>query len=200
MPEDIHNGSAGYFVRSLYFDTVFDNDLYDKIDGLANRRKIRLRIYPPDYNNVKLELKAKSGEFQRKRSVSLTRAEAEEIISGRLGVLMANGSALAREMYVIMNAEVYRPKCMVEYRRRAFVIDTNDIRVTFDANISANESVTGFFEVYPYLYPVTYTDSVTLEVKYNDFMFRYISDLLRDCGCVQVSSGKYYFARKIGHP
>ena len=32
-------------VRSLYFDSLEDSDYYDKLDGVMNRKKIRLRIY-----------------------------------------------------------------------------------------------------------------------------------------------------------
>ena len=40
LHEDVHNGVNGYRVRSLYFDTIFDDDFYNKIDGLQVRRKI----------------------------------------------------------------------------------------------------------------------------------------------------------------
>ena len=43
MHGDVHNGSQGYVIRSLYFDTPDDQDFHDKIDGLELRRKIRLR-------------------------------------------------------------------------------------------------------------------------------------------------------------
>lgn len=45
--EDKHNGAGGYRIRSLYFDTLDDNDYRDKLDGMELRRKIRLRNYDP---------------------------------------------------------------------------------------------------------------------------------------------------------
>ena len=36
---DEHNGDRGYVLRSLYFDTLKDDDFYDKIDGLEVRKK-----------------------------------------------------------------------------------------------------------------------------------------------------------------
>lgn len=36
MLQDEHNGSCGYMIRSLYFDTVDDNDYNDKIEGDLN--------------------------------------------------------------------------------------------------------------------------------------------------------------------
>ena len=44
VPTDPMSGSAGYMVRSLYFDTLYDNDYYDKQNGLESRKKVRLRI------------------------------------------------------------------------------------------------------------------------------------------------------------
>ena len=43
MIEDKHNGSNGYFIRSLYFDTYAETDYYQKVNGIENRKKIRLR-------------------------------------------------------------------------------------------------------------------------------------------------------------
>ena len=47
MHADAHNGTQGYKIRSLYFDTPDDQDFTDKVDGLELRRKIRLRTYSP---------------------------------------------------------------------------------------------------------------------------------------------------------
>ena len=45
---DPYNGNEAYLVRSLYFDTIYNRDYWQKMDGLSNRRKIRLRVYSPD--------------------------------------------------------------------------------------------------------------------------------------------------------
>ena len=37
-----------YHIRSLYFDTIFDDAYYDKLDGVQNRNKYRIRIYMQD--------------------------------------------------------------------------------------------------------------------------------------------------------
>ena len=43
-----------YHIRSLYFDTVYDNALYDKLDGVQNRDKYRIRIYNLSDKVIKL--------------------------------------------------------------------------------------------------------------------------------------------------
>ena len=34
-----------YHIRSLYFDTIYNDALLDKLDGVKNRDKYRIRIY-----------------------------------------------------------------------------------------------------------------------------------------------------------
>ena len=82
VPGDPHNGSHGYPVRSLYFDTLHDRDFAEKLFGTDPRRKVRLRVYDPTADFALLELKQKQGENQRKRSLPLTRAEARRLIEG----------------------------------------------------------------------------------------------------------------------
>ena len=38
---DIDRSYDGYMIRSLYFDSVNDNDYYDKLGGELSRKKIR---------------------------------------------------------------------------------------------------------------------------------------------------------------
>ena len=43
MIQDPHNGTHGYVIRSLYYDTVYDRDYFEKAAGTELRRKMRLR-------------------------------------------------------------------------------------------------------------------------------------------------------------
>ena len=46
-----------YHIRSLYFDTIFNDALFDKLDGVQNRNKYRIRIYNLKDKLIKLECK-----------------------------------------------------------------------------------------------------------------------------------------------
>src|SRR5574344_2066285 len=70
----------GYMVRSLYFDSVDDIDLNEKLIGTINRKKIRLRIYDPNMDYVKLEIKNKFDVHQLKESIIINKRVAEELI------------------------------------------------------------------------------------------------------------------------
>ncbi len=198
LEEDAHARQGGYLVRSLYFDTPDDTDFREKSDGIGERRKIRLRIYDPGDKNAKLELKEKTGDFQRKRSLTVSREEAEQMMEGNYTSLLLREDAFAQDMYLTMQEKAYRPRCVVEYDRSAWLVRENDIRITLDANIRATESHLDLFSRNLLTYPVSERGITTLEVKFNHFLLSYVRDLLALHGQPQVSASKYCMARSIG--
>lgn len=158
LGNDPHNTPQGYLVRSLYFDSLYDSDFEDKLSGCDCRKKIRLRVYDPSSETVKLELKEKEGNAQRKRSLSLGRAEAQQMILGDFTGLMRRSEPLAHWLYTYMTLHCYRPKCIVEYRRLAYLEQVNDIRITFDSQLRATEAGGDFFASDLMLYPVALDD------------------------------------------
>lgn len=79
-PAQPHNGSEGYPLRSLYFDTEYDGDFFDKESGIEVRKKLRLRLYDPTGDFAVLEMKQKQGEQQHKRFLRLIREDAQRLI------------------------------------------------------------------------------------------------------------------------
>ena len=164
---DSHNGPDGYQVRSLYFDSLSNRDFQEKEDGLELRRKFRLRVYSPDADFALFEMKQKQGPYQRKRSLRLSRREAQALIEGDYSVLLNSGSEFGQECYSIMEMWAYRPKTVVEYDRFAFIAPENSIRITFDSGIRANEVNFNIFDRNLVLNSVMSPFAVVLEVKYN---------------------------------
>lgn len=199
MP-DPYSQNGSYMVRSLYFDTVDDRDFFDKLTEQNLRHKIRLRVYSPGDRSAKLEMKQKSGVYQRKRSLTISREDALSLIDGQFGVLLNYPEAFAAELYCLMNTECYRPKSIVEYQRRAFMARENNIRLTFDSGISATESSFDLFSPNLPLYPVFDLDKVTFEVKYDGFMLSYIKEIISSVDRRSLSSSKYCLSRSVGYP
>lgn len=195
MRLDEHSDIGGYRVRSLYFDSIYDNDYFDKVDGLELRKKIRLRIYSPDQENVKLELKQKQGSAQQKKSLVIPRSLAEEMIVGRYTGLMDIDSELARHFYLLMTEGCYSPKCIVEYHRVAFAEDSNDIRITLDSEIGTNFICGDFFKSGLPLIPVR--NEPVLEVKYNGFLLSSIKQVLDYTDASETAVSKYAMCRQI---
>lgn len=194
--QDIHNGTHGYSIRSLYFDTVYDKDYFEKQAGVETRKKIRLRIYDTSSAVAMLEMKQKQGANQLKRSLRITRSDAESLISGHYHVLLKYKEPFAAECYGLMEVQCYRPKTIVEYNRKAFVAKENKIRITFDNTIVSTESSFDLFSERLNMNPVLSLYDVILEVKYNGFLLGYIKDMLASIDKSELSVSKYVLARQ----
>ncbi len=196
MMKDAHNGSRGYRIRSLYFDTLDDSDFYDKIEGIELRRKLRLRIYSPESDFAMLEMKQKEGSYQRKRSLRVSREDAQKLIKGEFSALLHYEDPFAAECFGLFSARGYRAKAIVEYRRRAYIARENKIRVTFDSEITAAESCLDLFSPQLSLNPAMEPFNSVLEVKYNGFLLSYIKELLAMADRSELSVSKYCLARQ----
>ncbi len=195
MKADRNGGEDGYTVRPLYFDSIFDDDYFDKINGLESRKKIRLRIYREDQNEVKLEIKQKQGSAQKKESLLISKALAKEMIRGRCGGLMELDSELAVRLYQLLERGLYRPKCIVEYRRIAFAEDCNNIRITLDSGIRASCFFENFFKRSPGFLPVR--EQPVLEVKYDRFLLSSVKQILDFADVPELAVSKYAMARQL---
>ena len=198
MLQDAHNGALGYSIRSLYFDTLNEGDYQDKLDGLELRRKLRLRIYDPAADFAMLEMKQKQGSYQKKRSLRISRQDAVALAGGAYHCLLRYPDPFASECYGLMHLRCYRPKTIVEYRRRAYIARENKIRVTFDHEIRATEASFDLFSPRLNLYPVLDPFQVVLEVKYNGFLLSYLKNLVSGANRSELSVSKYCLARSAG--
>lgn len=187
----------GYSIRSLYFDTLDDQDFWDKIEGIELRRKIRLRIYSPADTVSKLEMKQKQGPYQKKRSLAISRADALALCAGDYSPLLRYSDPFAAECYGLMHNRCYRPRTIVEYRRQAFIARENNIRLTFDSDIRATEASMALFAEDLALTPVLDPFSMVLEVKFNGFLLSYIKNLLDTVHRPELSVSKYCLARRF---
>lgn len=194
---DKNNGAFGYLIRSIYFDTLFNKDFYERVDGIENRKKIRIRTYDVDHPKVKLEIKRKYGSSQRKDSVLIDREDAQSLLECDYEVLLKYNNKVANTIYNIMKIDHYRPAVLIEYRRKAFIHSTNNIRITLDSEIRSNEIQLDFFNKDTVLYPLFDYDTKVLEVKYDKFLYRWLSDILGSCDIKQQSVSKYSLSRSF---
>lgn len=194
---DSHSQGEGYMIRSLYFDSLDDRDYQEKEDGIELRRKIRLRNYGPHKNYAVLEMKQKEGAMQKKRSLRLNREDAKKMTLGDYSVLLKYDNPFAAECFAVMNMFCYRPKTIVTYKRKAFVADENNIRITFDHSIKGTESSFDIFSQDLLENSILDQYLVVLEVKYNGFLLSYIKDVLQECDKSETSVSKYCLGRTI---
>ena len=186
-------------IRSLYFDTAYDGDYFEKLAGVELRRKIRLRCYDPNADFAMLEMKQKQGANQMKRSLRLSREDAIRLTKGDYSPLLKYQEPFAVECYGLMHCRCYRPKTIVEYNRKAFIAKENKIRVTFDNNIVATESSFDLFDSNLNMNPILDKYDVVLEVKFNGFLLDYIRRLINPVDRGELSVSKYVLARQNGY-
>lgn len=197
LREDENNGQGGYLVRSLYFDSYANTDFYEKLVGEGNRKKIRLRIYKHDDPNVKLEIKRKYIDSQMKNTLIISREDAQSLIDLDYDVLLKYESDLALNIYNLMKINRLIPVVLIEYRRKAFIHPMNQIRITLDTEIKSNETHFDFFAKAPVLLPTEDYFQGILEVKYNDFIFKWITDIFTPFDLNRESYSKYMVSRGL---
>ena len=191
---DIDRNYDGYMIRSLYFDSINDSDYYDKLNGEMNRKKIRLRIYDPNGELVKLELKSKYDYHQLKESLIIKKEDAIELIKGNYDILLNYKEDLAKKIYVILMTGYYQPKVIIEYQRIAYMGKTTT-RITFDFEIKSSTNIDDFFnEDINYVETIDKKD-VVLEVKFDRFLEPYISVILDKYISRNQSVSKYIMGR-----
>jgi len=187
-----------YAIRSLYFDTVFNDALYDKLDGVQNRDKYRIRIYNYSDRVIKLECKTKIGSLISKRSISIPRDLCEQLMAGDPSGLETTRSGLLNDMYREMTVRLLRPVVLVDYVREAYLHPAEEVRITFDKQLRSGLYSKELFDPHVPTWPPFDHDETILEVKYNRSLPPYIRDLLTTyCGNAVASAiSKYTWCRR----
>lgn len=189
-----------YHIRSLYFDTWNDSALYDKINGSADRDKYRIRIYNFSDRVIRLECKSKFRDLISKRSVSISRDLAEQLISADPTGLDTTASGLVSDVFREMRTHLLHPVVIVDYLREAWLHPAEEVRITFDMQLRTGVgSIDLFNPTLPTVPPFDH-DEIILEVKYNQVLPPYIEGVLtwalRD-GAVRSAISKYVWCRRF---
>ena len=81
-PDSHVRADGSYFIRSLYFDDTDYRAYHEKIAGVKERTKYRIRFYNMDDSRITLEKKSKDGDLSGKESVRISRELAEAFLTG----------------------------------------------------------------------------------------------------------------------
>ncbi|HOV27962.1 MAG TPA: polyphosphate polymerase domain-containing protein [Pseudobacteroides sp.] len=185
----------GYRVKSLYFDNYNDKALKEKINGVNEREKFRLRLYNNDTSFIRLEKKSKKNNICFKESAIITTDECRRLLDGDLTVLKENGSSLCRELYVKMHYQQLRAKNIVDYQREAFIYPVGNVRITIDHDIRTSTNIHDFLRAKPALLPIPRV--YILEVKYDSFLPEIIRGLVTLSSRRSTAFSKYAVTRIV---
>lgn len=195
--QDPHAVNGRYFIRSLYFDTPTDRALREKIDGVNQREKFRIRYYNGDISLIHLEKKSKVNGLGNKQTAKLTPQQAQSIVDGDYGWMAQSQQPLILELYTKLHTQLLRPKTIVDYTREPFVYAPGNVRVTFDYDLRTGLSGTDFLN--PDCITVPAADApVLMEVKWDSFLPDIIRDAVQLPGRRSAAFSKYAQCRVYG--
>ncbi|MDO4339772.1 MAG: polyphosphate polymerase domain-containing protein [Eubacteriales bacterium] len=194
------NGSekGGYTVKSIYFDSVENSSYMEKVDGILERKKIRIRSYGLQESDwVKLEIKNKWNAGIYKEVSGLSKADAEALLRYEAEPLLRYENKAAQKVYRMMKEDIYRPVVAIDYEREAYTLPFYEIRITFDKNLRASVENLKCMDGSRTYFPVLDNTCIILEVKYNYYIPAYIKRILGTVTGVQLSVSKYCMARQL---
>lgn len=192
MQHDSFTAGGKYFIRSLYFDNIFDKALLEKLNGVNQREKFRIRYYNGDTSFIRLEKKAKFGGLSSKLSAPLTYGQADLLARGI--PVRDSKNELINELAFKMDTHLLKPKTIVDYTREAFVYPAGNVRVTLDCNIRTGMAPTELLD--PNCVTVPTGEDIILEVKWDEYLPSAIEQAVQ-LGSRQTSSFSKYAACRI---
>lgn len=188
MGRDLHAGPTGqYTIRSLYFDDPNFTAFRDKVDGVDNRTKYRIRCYNGDTSRCRLERKEKKGHLTRKTGQSITSQDALALQSRTF----PHGEGLCEELRLLCASQGLRPMVLVDYDRTPFVCAAGNVRITLDENLRTRPYCGDLFDTHQSMMPVLEDNQVILEVKFDDYLPGYLRDTLADIPKIPMAISKF---------
>lgn len=194
LTPDPHGDHGSYVITSLYYDDPLDTALYEKLDGLPEHSKFRIRTYDFSERVIKLERKDKHGILTEKVDAPITRSQID-LLNGTATDLDAFRDE-AYDLAVQIQAKGLQPKVAVRYRRDAFYHPGSDFRLTFDTELEAIvPDPEALFHADVRGLPVLEGNSVVMEIKYGAYIPNFARKLTNVNGR-QLSVSKYALCRE----
>lgn len=194
-------GLNQYTVRSIYFDTPKYDFYFEKVEGIKNRKKVRLRGYDteaPD-NTVFLEIKRKYDIPIIKFRAPLTYTDALDIFEKvRINGHVVSNSNFpkayenSKRFFFQVYSRNLRPTVLVIYEREAYQSKFDStVRITFDKNLrsSAYPALTGLYSEDRAVRSLN--KHFILEVKFNKHFPSWLNPIISAQGLRRQAASKY---------
>lgn len=195
---DKYGDYNGYKTRSIYFDSIDNEDFREKQIKTEKRKRIRVRIYNEEDKFAKFEIKRKHFERELKESITIAKEDAIRLINREYSVLLNyKDNPLYEYAFNLMKSKSYRPVSMVEYDRRAFTHEFFNTRVTLDNNLRFTNFNYDLFNKNINFQKGLPGDKSILEVKYDRFLFQQLQEVLSKCNFVGKPPSKFGTSRQL---
>ena len=132
-----------YYVRSLYFENKVFQNFYEKIDGVKNRTKYRLRTYSAEKSTspVFLESKNRNNNRVHKLRQEIRIEDVDHILHNPHDILEKYRTGIFDGFYFECIKYKIKPVVLIEYMRAPFVSEHDGkFRITFDTNLRGGSS------------------------------------------------------------
>lgn len=188
---DSHAINGEYMIRSLYFDDWKNSAYEEKLMGIYERQKWRIRIYNYSDKVIALERKKKKGNYIHKESARINRLEFDKIMNRDFSFLLTREENLCKEFYYECMSKALRPKVIVDYDRTPMIQEEGTVRITFDSYVRAAVGSFDIFDKNLAILPAIEPDKLILEVKYTEFLPKLLGEILPLGGREFTSFSKY---------
>ncbi|WBW99074.1 polyphosphate polymerase domain-containing protein [Oceanirhabdus sp. W0125-5] len=185
-----------YNIKSLYFDDFKNTALFEKILGVKDRYKFRIRIYNNKSDLIKLEKKIKHGHLVAKQWTSVTKEECENILARDYSFINNNSHPVLKDFYSHIKAFNLEPKVIVDYDREAYTYKAGNVRITFDKRLKTGVNDLGLLNPEVPLITALENNIIVMELKYDEYLPSHIRDILSIGNREALSNSKYVICRK----
>lgn len=196
MDVDRNQSDNGYSVSSLYFDTLYNRFFDENEAGVNERKKIRIRKYNDDNNVLKIEIKSKKDSLCLKESNIISLETTKKMLNLPYDDINDYSNPTLSRVLLANRLLSIRPAVIIDYDRYALIHKTGNVRITFDSNIKGNMYINKFLDNDHTGINILNDDYSILEVKYDDILPNYISNILDKYNLNQIAFSKYYLCRK----
>jgi len=191
------DADGGYLISSLYFDDYNQSAIFDKLSGIRDRKKFRVRVYNYQSNVIKLERKIKREYVTEKSHIQISKEEYDALVSGDVSYLRHKDDVVAKDFYLYYRTKNLRPRVVVEYRREAFIYKYGDVRITFDSSLRAGVFQKDLFSN-GYMISAIPQDQIILEVKYTGYFPDVVRNIIQIDNLQWQSVSKYVMCYVVG--
>lgn len=195
--DSFSDADGGYLISSLYFDDYHQSAFFDKLSGIRDRKKFRVRVYNYRSDVIKLERKIKRGYVIEKAHIQISKEEYDALVGGDVSFLSQKDHPVAKDFYLYYRTKNLHPSVVVEYRREAFAYKYGDVRITFDTLLKAGIFQKDLF-ANGYMISAIPDDQIILEVKYTGYFPDVIRNIIQIQNLQWQASSKYAKCYVVG--
>ncbi|PLX18137.1 MAG: hypothetical protein C0601_05595 [Candidatus Muiribacterium halophilum] len=182
-----------YFVRSLYFDSFGYHSYSEKVAGVSDRIKLRIRAYGKDLKDtdiISFEIKTKRADKIVKYSSKILPDQYFDYLgNGHLSYLE---DPVLEEFFRLKNIYHLEGVIIVDYERDAFYAKGDDgVRITFDHDVRSASSNKLFPKEEEVIFRSGEPQVVVMEIKTQKSHPYWLSDVCKRFGLDQKPNSKF---------